>query len=124
PFFFLGGLSALIAAVAPRGLSFYGALTYDGGAVAEPRVRHDLELLTGFNLHQRTDKGFGPALGPTAAAHAAKGFEEFGYAVVQGHSDWVFGPDDRAIQDALSAGWPCIGLLTTTLRHEQISESP
>jgi hypothetical protein len=25
--------------------------------------------------------------------------------VVQGRSDWVFGPDDVAIQDAILAGW-------------------
>jgi Methyltransferase domain len=118
----LAWLDRLIAEVAARRLPFYGALTYDGRAVAEPVVRHDLELLTGFNLHQRTDKGFGPALGPTAAAHAAKGFEEFGYAVVQGHSDWMFGPDDRAIQDALFAGWADIGLQTTTLSQDQIAE--
>jgi hypothetical protein len=115
-------LDRLIAEVAGRRLSFYGALTYDGRAVAEPAVSHDLELLTGFNLHQRTDKGFGPALGPTAAAHAAKRFEELGYAVVQGHSDWLFGPDDRAIQDALFTGWADIGLLTTTLSPDQIAE--
>jgi hypothetical protein len=118
----LAWLDRLIAEVAARRLPFYGALTYDGRAVAEPVVRHDLELLTGFNLHQRTDKGFGPALGPTAAAHAAKGFEEFGYAVVQGHSDWMFGPNDRAIQDALFAGWADIGLQTTTLSQDQIAE--
>ena len=115
-------LDRLIAEVAERRLPFYGALTYDGRAVAEPVVSHDLELLTGFNLHQRTDKGFGPALGPTAAAHAAKRFEEVGYAVVQGHSDWMFGPDDRAIQDALFAAWADIGLLTTTISPDQIAE--
>jgi hypothetical protein len=115
-------LDRLIAEVAARRLPFYGALTYDGRAIAEPVVSHDHELLTGFNLHQRTDKGFGPALGPTAAAHAAKRFEEFGYAVVQGRSDWMFGPDDRAIQDALFAGWADLGLLTTTLSPDQIAE--
>jgi len=115
-------LDRLIAEVAARRLPFYGALTYDGRAVAEPVLRHDLELLSGFNLHQRTDKGFGPALGPTAAEHAAKRFEELGYAVVQGHSDWMFGPDDRAIQDALFVDWAEIGLPTTTLSPDQIAD--
>ena len=32
---------------------------------------------------------------------AAERFERVGYAVVQGRSDWVFGPDDRDIQDEL-----------------------
>lgn len=114
-------LDRLIVEVAARRLPFYGALTYDGRAVAEPVVRHDLELLAGFNLHQRTDKGFGPALGPAAAMCAVRRFEQLGYAVVLGRSDWVFGPDDRAIQDALFAGWAEVGLLTTTLSSNEIA---
>jgi len=114
-------LDRLVTEVAARRLPFYGALTYDGRAVAEPVVRHDAELLAGFNLHQRTDKGFGPALGPSAAARAAERFEQFGYAVVIGHSDWVFRPDDRAIQEALFAGWAQVGALTTELSPDDIS---
>ncbi len=37
----------------------------------------DAEVLAGFNLHQRTDKGFGPALGPTAAARAVRALRAF-----------------------------------------------
>src|SRR5262249_41692123 len=55
-------LDRLVAEVAARRLPFYAALTYDGRAVAAPPQRFDDELLAGFNLHQRTDKGFGPAL--------------------------------------------------------------
>jgi hypothetical protein len=82
----------------------------------------DVELLAGFNLHQRTDKGFGPALGPSAAVRAAERFEHFGYALVQGRSDWVFGTDDRAIQDALFAGWAEVGPLITGLSADDIAE--
>jgi hypothetical protein len=114
-------LDRLVVEVAARRLPFYGALTYDGCAVVEPVVRHDAELLAGFNLHQRTDKGFGPALGPTAAARAVQRFAELGYIVVQGRSDWVFEPDDRAIQDAVFAGWAEVGLSTTTLSSEQVA---
>src|SRR6266536_5390828 len=92
-------LDRLIVEVAARRLPFYGALTYDGRAVAEPVGHHDVELLAGFNLHQHTDKGFGPALGPGAAACAARRFEQFGYVVVEGHSDWLLGPEDRDIQE-------------------------
>jgi hypothetical protein len=114
-------LDRLIVEVVARRLPFYGALTYDGRAVAEPVVGHDLDLLAGFNLHQRTDKGFGPALGPSAAARAASRFEQFGYVVVEGHSDWLFGPEDRAIQEALFASWAEIGPLTTTLSSHEIA---
>src|SRR5262249_57367613 len=107
---------------AARRLPFYAALTYDGRSVAAPPARLDVELLAGFNLHQRTDKGFGPALGPSAAVRAAERFEHFGYALVQGHSDWVFGPADRAIQDALFAGWAEGGPRTTDLSADDIAQ--
>jgi Methyltransferase domain len=114
-------LDRLIVEVAARRLPFYAALTYDGRAVTEPLAHYDLELLAGFNLHQRTNKGFGPALGPAAAARAAQRFEEFGYTVVLGESDWVFGPDDRAIQEAVFVGWAEVAPVTTTLSPDEIS---
>jgi SAM-dependent methyltransferase len=113
-------LDRLMVEAAARRLPVYAALSYDGRAIVEPAAPFDIELLAGFNLHQRTDKGFGPALGPTAAAQAVERFEHFGYAVVQGRSDWVFGPDDRDIQDALFAGWAELGALTTTLTADEI----
>ena len=57
------------------------------------------------NVHQRTDKGFGPALGPLAAAAAITCFESLGYSIVQGNSDWVIGTADRSIQIELLNGW-------------------
>jgi hypothetical protein len=48
-------------------------------------------------------------------------FEHFGYAVVQGRSDWVFGPADRDIQDALFAAWAELGALTTTMSSGEIA---
>jgi hypothetical protein len=115
-------LDRLIVEAAARRLPVYAALSYDGRAVIEPGEPFDIELLAGFNLHQRTDKGFGPALGPTAAAQAAERFEHFGYAVVQGRSDWVFGPDDRDIQDALFASWAGLGAMTTTMTTDGIAQ--
>ena len=58
-----------------------------------------------MNKHQRRNKGFGPALGPTAALRAIERFEGLGYSIVQGRSDWVFEPDDGAIQNEILAGW-------------------
>jgi hypothetical protein len=48
-------------------------------------------------------------------------FEHFGYSVVQGRSDWVFGPDDRIIQEALFADWAGLGALTTTISADEIT---
>ena len=41
-----------------------------------------------FNRHQRRDKGFGPALGPTAATMLARLAAAAGARVVVGRSDW------------------------------------
>jgi methyltransferase family protein len=114
-------LDRLVVEAAARRLPVYAALSYDGRASAEPRASLDAEFLAGFNLHQQTDKGFGPALGPGAAARAAERFAHFGYSVVQGRADWVLAPDDRAIQDALFAGWAEVARLTTGLSPAEIA---
>jgi hypothetical protein len=98
-------LDRLMIEAAARGLPTYAALTYDGRTLIEPADAFDMEAIGCAHAHQRTNKGFGPALGPSAAVHALERFEHFGYAVVHGGSDWVLGPDDRAIQELLFAGW-------------------
>lgn len=115
-------LDRLIVEAAARRLPVYAALTYDGRTVIEPGAAFDAEILAGFNLHQRTDKGFGAALGPRAAARAVERFERVGYAVVQGRSDWMFGPNDRAIQNALFADWAGLAALITNLSAEEIAQ--
>jgi hypothetical protein len=57
------------------------------------------------NRHQRKDKGFGPALGPSAAKAVIAAFERVGYAVTHGLADWEFGPQDREIQTEILSGW-------------------
>ena len=102
-------LDMLITALAARRLPFYAALTYDGCTVVEPADALDFELLACFNRHQRSDKGFGPALGPAASNALAQGFEQRGYACLQGRSDWVLGTDDVAIQEAVFQDWATAG---------------
>ena len=65
----------------------------------------DETITSAVNAHQRTDKGLGPALGPSAAAAAISRFEALGYSVVHGNSDWVIGIADHEIQLELLAGW-------------------
>ena len=62
-------------------------------------------MIDAVNAHQRTDKGFGPALGPAAAAAAIERFMALGYSVTQGTSDWVFAPKDVEIQTEVLTGW-------------------
>jgi hypothetical protein len=98
-------LERLVVEAAARRLPVYAALSYDGRATLAPSNAFDAEIVAAVNRHQRRDKGFGPALGPAAAALAAARFEAVGYGVVQGRSDWMFEPQDSAIQDSILAGW-------------------
>jgi len=81
------------------------SLTYDGRMSCSPVEPEDHIVFDLFNRHQTTDKGFGPALGPAAAAAAVQIFEDFGYAVRTRPSDWNLGPGNRALQAALVDGW-------------------
>jgi hypothetical protein len=90
---------------AARRLPFYATLSYDGRIEFTPHDPGDAAIVAAFNAHQRTDKGFGPALGPKAAAEAIVHFTTVGYFVDRQPSDWVFGPKDREIQNALLAGF-------------------
>jgi hypothetical protein len=98
-------LERLVVEAAARRLPVYAGLSYDGVAALEPGDAFDAEMVAAVNRHQRRDKGFGPALGPQAAALAAARFQSVGYHVVQGRSDWMFEPQDGAMQDAILAGW-------------------
>jgi hypothetical protein len=98
-------LERLVVEAAARRLPVYAALSYDGNATLEPSDPFDAEMVAAVNRHQRRDKGFGPALGPQAAALAVARFEAVGYGVVQGRSDWMFEPHDGAIQESILAGW-------------------
>jgi hypothetical protein len=98
-------LDRLARATVTRGLRVYAALTYDGRVTFEPADPFDSEMVRAFNRHQRGDKGFGPALGPTAGEAAIARFKALGYTVEQGASDWVLGRRDVEIQSDLLTGW-------------------
>ncbi len=98
-------LDRLVASLVRLSRPFYAALSYDGAVTLMPDTRHDAVVTAAVNRHQRTDKGFGPALGPEAARTAPARFRDAGFAVLEGRSDWRFGPDDREIQMAIFDGW-------------------
>jgi hypothetical protein len=83
----------------------YFALTYDGRTTSTPTEPEDHDVLELFNRHQRRDKGFGPALGPTAAQRAAEIFTSLGYRVTTAPSDWRIAAHDPSFQHALLADW-------------------
>lgn len=98
-------MERFVIEIAARKLPVYAALSYDGRTVFDPADALDKDVIAAVNRHQLTDKGFGPALGPAAAAQAIARFEKLGYTVVKGQSDWIFGVADRDIQNEVVAGW-------------------
>jgi hypothetical protein len=81
------------------------ALTYDGRIEWSPAEEGDELVRTLVNRHQLGDKGFGPALGPGAAAAASAAFTAVGYEGREESSDWNLGPESFALQTALIDGW-------------------
>lgn len=114
-------LDRLLREVAVRALPVYAALSYDGRVDISPIDPIDTAVIAAVNAHQRTDKGFGPALGPAAAQAAIGGFEAQDYAILQGQSDWLIGPNDHAMQIELLAGWAGAARAMGTLSDADIS---
>jgi len=81
------------------------ALTYDGRIACTPADGDDEMVRDLVNRHQRTDKGFGPALGPDAADAAQQAFASRGFAVERDRSDWTLGGGDSELQRQLIDGW-------------------
>ena len=98
-------LIKLIADLSARKLPLYAALNYDGRTACNPAHPADEEVLALFRAHQKTDKGFGPALGPDCARIATAALEQADFTVVQGRSDWEFLPDEGLVQSMLVDGW-------------------
>lgn len=81
------------------------ALTYDGRVDFEPPDADDALVVDLINRHQRTDKGFGPALGPAAAEHSGEVFRDLGFEVTTARSDWRIGDQHCDLQRTLLADW-------------------
>jgi hypothetical protein len=111
-------LDEFAAAITARSIPVYAALSYDGRTSFAPADPFDAAITGAVNEHQRTDKGFGAALGPAAAAFAIARFEAAGYAVVSGQSDWAIGRQDPDMQTELLGGWASAANETNSLSLE------
>lgn len=87
-----------------RGVPVLMALTVDGRLEWQPEEPEDEAVRTRFFAHQRTDKGFGPALGPAAAHYFGERLETEGQRVVLERSDWRLGPRDAPLLGATLEG--------------------
>ncbi len=98
-------VAAMAAICRHAGATALFALTYDGRIVFSPPELEDAAVRDLVNAHQRTDKGFGMALGPDATAAAERAFIGFGYHVRVEQSDWNLGPESHELQRQLLTGW-------------------
>lgn len=86
------------------GAALYVGLTYAGGVRWTPADPFDGPAQNLVDRHQRTDKGFGPALGPEAGPVLETLVASSGRVSVAA-SPWHLGPADREIQAMLLAGY-------------------
>jgi hypothetical protein len=98
-------LRALVARCAARRAVALFALTYDGRIACEPPDADDEMVSDLVNRHQRTDKGFGPSVGPGAPALASALLQEAGYQTGCEQSDWNLPPEMPTLQARLVEGW-------------------
>jgi SAM-dependent methyltransferase len=80
------------------------ALSFDGRLAFEPKLPEDGEIHGRFIVHQRSDKGFGRALGPAGARHLADLLLIRGCEVALERVDWRLGPDDGPLLSATIEG--------------------
>jgi hypothetical protein len=113
-------LARLVGEIVRRSIPIYATLSYDGRADISPADPLDAAVFAAVNTHQRTDKGFGPALGPAAAYAAIAQLESMDYFLVHGASDWVLGPDDREMQMKIFASWASAACGTGGLSHSDM----
>jgi hypothetical protein len=95
----------LIGAVSAPGRALLALLTYDGRIAFSPAAEDDDLVRSLVNRHQRTNKVFGPALGPDAVACLGRLARQSGARVIVDRSDWVLGPGDGDLVQDLLAGW-------------------
>jgi hypothetical protein len=115
-------LNALAARCAAASSPVLFALNYDGRTTCTPAEPEDAEVLELVNRHQRTDKSFGPALGPTAAASAEAAFARHGYRLTVRPSDWRIPAAAAAMQRALVDGWLGAALELAPERHAALTD--
>ena len=113
-------MANLAAATAARRLPVYIALTYDGRVGFNDADPLDEQVVAAVNAHQLGNKGFGPALGPRAADFATRIFRTFGYAVIQGQSDWIADASSAPFQRELLAGWRQAAEETGEIPHDAL----
>jgi SAM-dependent methyltransferase len=114
-------LERLVVELSARSIPFYAAISHDGRIEIVPPDPFDTMIVAAVNLHQRTDKGFGPALGGTSAPFAITRLRSLGYSVIHGTSDWVLEPHDCDIQMELFSSWAAAARQTGQMAADTVN---
>lgn len=97
-------IDRLAGLLAARRMPLLAVLTYDGRMEWSPADPADAAVAGAFHRDMARDKGFGPALGPSAPAALAGALRARGAAVAMSASDWRIGSTDPAMLEAMRAG--------------------
>lgn len=84
-------LQMLVSSLEKAGCGFYTALNFDGRCMWDDAHEDDTCIVNAFNIHQRRDKGFGPALGPVAEGVLRDILLTNGFRVLTAKSPWQLG---------------------------------
>ncbi len=115
-------IDRFVAHIAGLRTGLYAALNYDGRMQWSQAHELDDAVATRFNAHQRTDKGFGPSLGPGAWQHLADALSSAGYRVEIAPSPWVLTADDADLQAMFLQGVADAVTEDGTLGRPQVAE--
>ena len=94
------------------------ALSVDGRVNWDPPAEGDEIVHHLFAAHQRSDKGFGPALGAEAPAMAAARLAALGYGVTRSRSDWHI--EETAMLQAMVDGMGSAALEQDSNAHARV----
>ena len=103
-----------------QSVGLYSALNYDGTTSWTPTHPLDKAVLNTFNLDQRRDKGFGPALGPEAAKYLENEFRAIGYKILTAKSPWLLKHSDHKLTSSLIDGITEVSLQRNELKASEI----
>jgi SAM-dependent methyltransferase len=105
-----------------RRCPFYAALSYDGCLSFDPAHPGDRAMTAALNAHQRTDKEFGPALGPDGAEVLAAALRARGFEVRIEASPWRLGPGDAKLVAALLPGIAAVAAGWSGLARSEVED--
>lgn len=102
------------------GAALYVVLTIDGCLRWRPDDPADAACHALVERHQRTDKGFGPALGPEATTALQHLLTPEPGELLLARSDWRLGPEASALQEELLRGYRAAAVAVAPERAGEI----